>query len=123
MYSWKKIKLEWVASLLIVVFLFLLFSKFQTAEGATGFYIVRPTYWKATPTGITIELTSFYPSNLTCVARVLDKNLTISFPPRGTSTLFIKRDLTPNTYQRFDLSLDCGIVKESGTITAFVYTT
>ena len=123
MYSWRKIKLEWVAGALILIFILLLFLKFQTVEGATGFYIIRPTYWKATPTGITIELTSFYPSNLTCAAKVLDKNLTIVFPPRGTSTIFIKKDLSPNTYQRLDLSLDCGVVKESGTITAFVYAT
>jgi hypothetical protein len=123
MYSWRKIKLEWIAGILILIFIVLLFLKFQPTEGASGFYIIRPTYWKATPTGIEIELTSFYPSNLNCSARLLDKNLMVSFPPRGTATIFLKGNFTPNTYQHINISLDCGVIKEEGDLTAFIYTT
>ncbi len=121
--SWKNVNPEHVLGALVVLFLVLLILRSTPVEGAKGFYIVRPTYWKATPTTFTVELTSFYPTNLVCEVDVLGQRRTIQLDPRSSTTLDMNASFRPGTYVRIPVRLDCGEVKEEGVINTFVFTT
>ncbi len=122
MYYLRRIRPEWVLAILVLLLVATLLTRGGAVEGAEGFYIVRPTYWKAIPTEFRLELTSFYPTNLVCDVNILDKTFTILLEPRGSATFTVKGSFTPNTILTVPISLDCGVVKEKGIVRAFVFT-
>ena len=122
MYSLKRNELEILAAILALLFVYLLLGKIHLGEHAEGFYIVRPTYWKATPTKLTIEFTSFYPSNLTCEINTPYGSVTKEIAPRSSIMVEFNGSFSPNTFVQIPISIDCGYVKEEGKIYAFVFT-
>ena len=122
MYSFKKNSLEVVAAILAVIFVFLLLGKLKVGEYASGFYIVRPTFWKVTPSNVSIEITSFYPTNLTCKINSPFGGKVVEIEPKGSVMLDFNGHFTPGTYVSVPLNIDCGFVKESGEIHAYVFT-
>ena len=122
MYSFKKNSLEIVAAILAIVFVFLLLGKLKVGEYASGFYIVRPTFWKVTPNSATIEITSFYPTNLTCEINSPFGGKIVEIEPKGSVTIEFKDHFTPGTFVSIPMTMDCGYVKESGEIRAYVFT-
>ena len=122
MYSLKKNSLEIVAAILAIVLVFLLLGKIKVGEHATGFYIVRPTYWKVTPSLATIEITSFYPSSLICEVNTPVGSRTVEIDPRDSVVLELNVDYLPGKYVTIPISIDCGYVRENGKIYAFVFT-
>ena len=123
MYSWKKwATLETLAAVLLVLLVFLALGKVKVGEHASGFYIIRPTSWLANPTEINIDLTSFYPSTLTCEINTPYGAYSSTIQPRQTVSITLKGEFPPNRYINIPLTINCGVVKDSGEITAFVFT-
>ena len=123
MLSLKKINPEYVLALVVILLLVLLFLKTTPVEGAKGFYVVRPTYWKATPDKLGIEFTSFYPTSLICQISVLDQNKTVKLDPRTPLYLEFNANFRPGSYVNIRVDIDCNEIKEKGTINTFVFTT
>ncbi|NPA86518.1 MAG: hypothetical protein GXO00_00730 [Candidatus Diapherotrites archaeon] len=117
-----RVPLEWVAAILLALIVFLLLGKVKVGEYAEGFYIVRPTYWHATPTEINVEFTSFYPANLICEINTPYGSFTEEIAPRGSVVITLRGDFQPNSFVKIPVSMDCGVVREEGTINAFVFT-
>ncbi len=122
MYSLKKNELEILAAILALIFVYLLLGKIQLGEHAEGFYIIRPTYWKITPTKLTLEITSFYPSSLTCEINTPYGSVTKNIDPRSSVVIEFNGNFPPNRFIQIPLSINCGYVKEKGKIYAFVFT-
>ncbi len=123
MYSWRKwINLEVVGAVLLLLLVFLLLGKIQVGEHSEGFYIIRPTYWVANPTEVNVEFTSFYPTTLSCEINTPYGSFSKTIDPRSSFVVILKGEFSPNSYVTIPITIDCGVIKEEGTIVAFVFT-
>lgn len=105
---------RFVAGLLAVITLLLLYFKNVPTEHATGFYVVRPVGWEAG--NFYIKIYFYSDSPLQCLINGTP------FDINGLSIFTLHRQFRPGSFETINLDINCGNIIEKGTLTVFIST-